>query len=76
MPARADRSPLAIARVTVISLATGRVIRRAAARPATKATSAASPEVPAIARSSAVRKTLSAPPRPAAVKETSTVPTR
>ena len=33
-PARADRSPLAIARVTEISRVTGRVIRRETPRPA------------------------------------------
>jgi hypothetical protein len=71
-----DRSPLAIARVTVISLVTGRVMRRATARPVMSASRAASPAVPAMARSSAVRRTLSAAPRPDAVRPTSTVPTR
>ena len=43
---------------------TGRVIRRATARPVTSATSAASPAAPAMARNSAVRRVCSAPPSP------------
>ena len=73
-PAREDRSPLAIARVTAISRATGRVIRRETPRPVTSASRAASPAVPAMARSSAVRRIASAPPRPDAVRPTSTEP--
>src|SRR6185437_6111603 len=75
-PARAERSPLAIARVTEISRATGRVIRRERPRPVTSASSAARPAVPAIARSSAVRKIASAPPSPDAVRPTRTEPCR
>ena len=52
-PTRAARSPLAMALVTAISRATGRVIRRATTRPVTSASSAASPAAPAMARSSA-----------------------
>ena len=74
-PARADRSPLAIARVTVISRLIGRVMRRATPRPVISASRAASPAVPAMARSSAVRSTLSAAPSPDAVRPTCTVPT-
>ena len=74
-PARADLSPAAIARVTVISRAIGRVIRRATARPVKSASRAASPAAPAMARNSAVRSTLSAAPRPDAVRPSTTVPT-
>ena len=74
-PAREERSPLAIARVTAISRATGRVIRREIPSPAASASRAASPAVPAMARSSAVRKIASAAPMPDAVRPTRTEPT-
>ena len=75
-PARAERSPAVIARVTAISLATGRVIRRAATRPVTSASRAASPAAPAMARSSAACSLRSAALRPDPVNRAAASPIR
>ena len=65
-----------MARVTAISLATGRVIRRAATRPVTSASRAASPAAPAMARSSAACSLRSVALRPAPVNRAAASPIR
>ena len=75
-PTRAARSPAAMARVAAISRVTGRVIRRATASPVSSASRAASPAVPAMARSSAVCRTRLAALSPELVGRITAVPTR
>src|SRR6185437_8932019 len=74
-PTLAARSPRPIARVTVISRSTGRVMRRATTSPVISASSAASPAAPAMARHSAVRRAWSAPARPLSGKRATARPT-
>jgi hypothetical protein len=65
-----------MALVAAISLVTGRVIRRATASPVSRASNAARPAAPAMARSSAVFRPRSAAPIPEPVIRTTAVPTR
>ena len=75
-PTRTARCPLAILRVTAMIRSTGRVIRRAMASPVSRASSAANPAAPKMARSSAVRSAWSALASPEPVNRTSARPAR
>src|SRR5580693_2072634 len=75
-PTRAVRSPRPMARVTAMMRSTGRVIRRAMASPVSKASTAASPAAPKMARSRSVRSTWSALASPELVNRTTAWPTR